>query len=216
MMTNWIFTEGQIHGHAGRMEQSILGIPGSLRRASYNRALLRAAARVAPAGMALTVYDALGSIPLFDEDLEQATGGGPEPVRRLRDQVARAHGLLIATPEYNWSIPGVLKNAVDWLSRPGPEEVLIGKPVAIVGASGGRWGTRLAQAGLRQILTSTESLVLPAPAVFVRDAGQAFGENGELVDPGAREQLAGLLATFSEWIDLVAVRARTPVDPPAA
>lgn len=191
------------------MDQSILAVPGSLRRGSYNRALLRAAARAAPAGMTVTTYDALASIPPLDEDVDQATGGGPDPVRRLRDQVARAAGLLIATPEYNWSIPGVLKNAIDWLSRPGPEEVLIGKPVALMGASAGRWGTRLAQAALRQILTSTESLVLPGPVLFVRDARQAFDANGELVDAAIREQLAGLLATFSEWIDLVAVPVAT-------
>lgn len=197
------------------MEQGILAIPGSLRRSSYNRALLRAAAALAPPGMTVTVYEGLASLPPFDEDLEQETRGGPEPVRRLREQVARSAGLLVATPEYNWSIPGVLKNAIDWLSRPGPQEVLVGKPVAVIGASAGRWGTRLAQAALRQVFAATESLVLPSPALFVRDARDVFDSSGELADAAIREQLAGLLATFSEWIDLLAVR-ESAADPSAA
>src|SRR5581483_11429227 len=91
------------------------------------------------------------ALPLFDEDLEPATLGGPDAVRQLRAQVAAGDGLLIATPEYNQSLPGVLKNAIDWLSRPWPDEVLAGKPVAVIGASSGRWGARLAQAALRQV-----------------------------------------------------------------
>jgi len=120
-------------------------------------------------------------------------------VRALRDLVAAADGLLLATPEYNWGIPGVLKNAVDWLSR--PPEVLIGKPVAIIGASSGRWGTRLAQAALRQVMTATESLVMPAPALFVRDAATMFDDHGQLIDAGVRAQLDAVLAAFATWID---------------
>jgi len=154
--------------------------------------LLRAAAGV-------SIYEELSSIPLFNEDLEASD---PESVRRLRSAVASADGLLISTPEYNWSIPGVLKNAIDWLSRP-PEEVLIGKPVAVIGASGGRWGTRLAQAALRQTLTATESLVMPAPAMFVRDAAGIFDEAGHLTDKTVRDQLNNVLAAFDHWISLV-------------
>jgi chromate reductase len=179
----------------------VLGIAGSLRRGSFNRRLLEAAAECAPPRMRLSVYDALGTIPLFDEDLESATGGGPEPVRRLRDEVAAADALLIATPEYNWSVPGVLKNAIDWLSRPSPDEVLAGKPVAVIGASGGRWGTRLAQSALRQILAATESAVLPAPALFVREAERLFHPSGVLKDGPTREALATLLARFADWIN---------------
>ncbi len=150
--------------------------------------------------MTIVAYDDLRTIPPFDEDLEAGTG--PEAVRSLRRRVAGADGLLIATPEYNWSMPGVLKNAIDWLSRPGPEEVLIGKPVAVIGASAGRWGTRLAQANLRQVLTSTESLVMPGPALFVREAGAAFGPSGQL-DASTRDQLVGVLAVFSRWMEAV-------------
>jgi chromate reductase len=184
--------------------KTVLAIAGSLRRRSYNRLLLAAAAECAPAEMVLSTCEAIGALPLFDEDLEAARPGGPDVVRRVRDEVARADGLLIATPEYNHSIPGVLKNAVDWLSRPGPEEVLVGKPVAIVGATRGRWGTRLAQAALRQVLYATESVVLPRFGVFVREAETAFDPSGRLVDASARDQLTEMLRAFSAWIDLVA------------
>lgn len=179
----------------------VLALPGSLRRASYNRALLVAAAALAPAGMTIEIADA-PALPLFDEDLEQATQGGPEAVRRLRAQVAAADGLLIATPEYNQSLPGVLKNAIDWLSRPWPDEVLAGKPVAVIGASSGRWGTRLAQAALRQVLYATEARVLPAPNLYVREAGRLFDVDGRLLDAATRESLAALLPAFARWITL--------------
>lgn len=146
--------------------------------------------------MRIQLYD-LGTIPLFNEELE--AGGGPESVRALRDALASAQGLLISTPEYNWSIPGVLKNAIDWLSRP-PEEVLAGKPVAIMGATTGRGGTRLAQATLRQVLTSTESLVMPSPTLFV-NGPNAFDADGHLIDASTRAQLDKLLAAFGKWIE---------------
>ncbi|MFL5309653.1 MAG: NADPH-dependent FMN reductase [Myxococcales bacterium] len=186
--------------------QTVLGIAGSLRRDSYNRSLLRAARDLVPSGMTIDLDDQLGSIPPFDEDLEGTGSGGPDPVRRLRQKVAAADGVLIATPEYNHSFPGVLKNAIDWLSRPAPEEVLAGKPVAVIGASGGSWGTRLAQSGLRQVLYATESIVLPKPALFVRDAGRLFDVAGRLVDQGTRERLEAVLVSFSRWIDVVAGR----------
>jgi len=181
----------------------VLGIAGSLRQGSYNRRLLHAAARCAPAGLELTVYDDLASIPPFDEDLETASEGGPASVRRLREHARSAQGLLIATPEYNWSIPGVLKNALDWLSRPAPDEVLAGKPVAVIGATGGSWGTRLAQAALRQVLTATEAAVLPAPALFIRDAGRLFPPGGELTDAPTIERLRAVLDAFAKWIELL-------------
>jgi chromate reductase len=180
--------------------KTILAIAGSLRRGSFNRLLLDAAARCAPAQLRVVPYDELLMIPLFNEDLEQEDAEGPESVRRFRMAVAEADGLLIATPEYNWSVPGVLKNAIDWLSR-GPDEILAGKPVAIVGASSGSWGTRLAQAALRQVLTSTDSIVLPAPALFVRNAASVFDDAGRLTDPAVRKQLTALLGAFVEWIE---------------
>jgi len=168
---------------------------------SMNRRLLAAAAELAPAGMSLHIAEGLESIPLFSEDREHAAAQGFDAVQRLREQVARADGLLIATPEYNQSIPGVLKNAIDWLSRPLPDEVLIGKPVAVVGVSAGRWGTRLAQAALRQVLNATESPVLPQPALYVREAAQLFDAQGSLVDASTRESLAAVLQAFARWIE---------------
>jgi chromate reductase len=176
---------------------NVLAIAGSLRRGSYNRLLMHAAVEHAPAGMIIRPYEDLGAIPLFNEDLEAAT---PESVMRFRREATSADGLLISTPEYNWSIPGVLKNAIDWLSRPDPSDPLAGKPIAIVGASGGRWGTRLAQAALRQVLTSTESLVMPAPAMFVREAAASFDETGRLIDASLRAQLESVLRAFARWI----------------
>lgn len=186
---------------------TVLAIPGSLRRASFNRLLLRAASEVAPSDLNVRLFDDLGSIPLFDEDLEQETDGGPGSVRHFRGQVAAADGILIATPEYNWSIPGVLKNAIDWLSRPFPDALLEGKPVAIIGASGGRWGTRLAQAALRQVFASTESLVLPAPALFVSAAADTFDETGRLIDPSIRAELERVLVAFDRWISWARTQA---------
>jgi chromate reductase len=183
----------------------ILALPGSLRRDSYNRRLLEAASRIAPPGVQIDVYDALAAVPLFDEDLESSSAGGPDGVRRLRAAVAAADGLLIATPEYNQSLPGVLKNAIDWLSRPAPDEVLAGKPVAIAGVSSGRWGTRLAQAALRQTLAATESQVMPAPMLFVRDAGRLFDAvDGRLHDAATLESLRSLLKAFADWIGALA------------
>src|SRR5213083_295884 len=183
---------------------SILAIAGSIRQGSYNRLLLESATSGATADMTIRIYDELGTLPLFGEDSEKATGGtGPDAVVRLRRAVALADGLLISTPEYNQSVPGVLKNALDWLSRAGPDEVLIGKPVAVIGASAGRWGTRLAQAAVRQTLYATESVVLPAPAMFVRDASEIFDEAGHLTNKTVRDQLDGVLAAFDRWISLV-------------
>lgn len=153
--------------------------------------------------MSIRIHDDLASTPLFSEDLEQATGGGGEAVQRLRRAIASADGLLIATPEYNQSLPGVLKNAIDWLSRPAPDEVLAGKPVAVVGASSGRWGTRLAQSALRQVLNATESLVMPRPAMYVREAKALFDAGGRLTDRPTREMLEGMLVAFASWIETV-------------
>lgn len=180
----------------------VLAMSGSLRGGSFNQRLLQAAVACAPVGMTIALYDELGSVPLFNEDLEDRA---PEGVARLRQQVAAADGLLIATPEYNQSIPGVLKNAIDWLSRP-PEEVLVGKPVAVVGASAGRWGTRLAQSALRQVLNATESLVMANPALYVREAEQLFGSDGRLADQATRDSLQAVLVAFGKWIELTRCR----------
>jgi chromate reductase, NAD(P)H dehydrogenase (quinone) len=186
------------------MSLTVLALPGSLRRASLNRRLLEAATGLTPAGMTLQLCDGLRELPLFDEDLERETRGGPELVRRLREQVASADALLIATPEYNQSIPGALKNGLDWLSRPAPGEVLEGKPVALLGASSGRWGTRLAQAELRHVLTATGALVLPAPSLFVREAEPLFGDHGQLRDEATQQALRELLHALARWTGRVA------------
>lgn len=180
----------------------ILGLSGSLRRDSYNRKLLNAAAHCAPPNSSINLFEGLADVPIFNEDVEAVEPLHPG-VHRLREAVKGADGLLIATPEYNHSIPGVLKNALDWLSRPLPEEALIGKPIAIMGASGGRWGTRLAQAALRQTLAATEAHVLTAPMLFVRDASQIFDDRGLLQDAKTRESLRTLLEAFVLWIERV-------------
>ena len=179
----------------------VLALSGSLRKASFNTALLRAAGQSAPPGAVLALFEDLEAIPLFNEDLE--LGAAPAAVKRLRDEVERADGLLISTPEYNHSIPGVLKNAIDWLSRPTPARVLAGKPVAVMGATPGTWGTRLAQAALRQVLFSTESLVMPNSPLFVRSASGLFGPEGELIDSATSATLRRLLQEFTDWINLV-------------
>lgn len=175
----------------------VLAIPGSLRKESFNRSLLTAAAMLAPPGMELTVYDGLATVPMFNEDLEHPC---PNGVARLRRAVASSDGLLIATPEYNQSVPGVVKNMVDWLSRSDGPKGLAGRPVAVTGATTGPWGTRISQTMLRQMLTSTQALVLPEPTLFVREAESVFDDERNLVDEETRGRLRGLLMSFDRWI----------------
>lgn len=178
----------------------VLAIAGSLRAGSYNRLLLNAAAAAAPPGIAIDVYDELPSIPLFDEDLERESEGGPDAVRRLRRRLAASDALLVATPEYNQSIPAVTKNVLDWLSRTGPDEGLSGKPVAVIGVTTGRWGTRLAQAAARQTLVAMGALVLPEPMFFAADAAKLFDERGILTHAPTLAQLLAVLAALDAWV----------------
>ena len=171
----------------------ILGIAGSLREASYNRALLRAARELLPAGVELEELD-LRSLPFYDGAVEAA--GDPEPVAALKQAIRAADSLLIATPEYNRGIPGVLKNAVDWASRPPLASPLTGKPVAIMGASTGRGGTARAQEQLRAALEFSRAAVVEQPEVLVPEAFMRFDEHGELVDPGIRAELSELIDTL--------------------
>ncbi|NVB80172.1 MAG: NAD(P)H-dependent oxidoreductase [Kofleriaceae bacterium] len=175
---------------------TVLALPGSIRRNSYNRMLLRAADDVAPVDIAIRHCEVLPEIPLFNEDLE-ADEKLPEPVTKLDQLVAEADGILLSTPEYNQSIPGVLKNAIDWLSR---STNLAGKPVAVIGATSGRWGTRLAQAATRQTLMATGAFVLPGPALYVSNASHCFDVNGQLLDMAAREGLAAVTAELARWV----------------
>ncbi|EIL94122.1 NADPH-dependent FMN reductase [Rhodanobacter spathiphylli] len=183
----------------------VLCLAGSLRRHSWNRRLLHAAALQAPTGLQLDVHDALAAVPLFDEDLESRDPAGPAGVQALRAAVAAADGLLIATPEYNQALPGVLKNALDWLSRESPlGEVLAGKPVAVLGASSGPWGTRLAQASLRQVLHTCGALVMPAPSLFVARVAERFDARGWLTDTATLQSLQSFLLAFDAWMERVA------------
>jgi chromate reductase, NAD(P)H dehydrogenase (quinone) len=173
----------------------VLGIAGSLRRGSYNRALIRAAVDLAPADLRIDTFE-LDGVPFFDADVEQR--GDPEAVTRLKDAIRGCDALLIATPEYQHAVPGVLKNALDWASRPPKDPPLKRKPVAIMGASTGLYGTARAQADLRRVLVYNDALVLQRPEVMVPKAAQAF-RDGELVDEDARGFLRRLLANLSAW-----------------
>jgi len=175
---------------------TVLAIAGSLRRGSFNRGLVRAAVELAPAGVAVEPFD-LAPLPLYDEDVQQR--GDPDAVRRLKERIAAADALLVATPEYNYSIPGVLKNAVDWASRPAATSPLKGKPVAIVGASSGGFGTVRAQLALRQVFVFTESHCLLKPELTVSRAREKFDADGNLTDAPTRDGLRAVLAALAAW-----------------
>jgi chromate reductase len=178
----------------------IVAIPGSGRTGALNKALLDAAVELAPDGVAVEVFQGFGDIPVFNEDLEGAT---PAAVAELRTMLTGAHGVLISTPEYNQSIPGGVKNLIDWLSRSDPVQGLSGRPVAVTGVTTGPWGTRIAQTILRQVLLSSGSLVLPRPHLFVANGGSAFDDNGVMIDLDLRNRLEDLVTSFSDWIRLV-------------
>jgi chromate reductase len=169
----------------------VLGISGSLRRDSYNTRLLEAAARLAPTGVELEIYGGLSTIPPYDADRDAL--GDPASVAELKRLVAKADAILIATPEYNASVPGQLKNAVDWVSRPIKENPFRNVPTAVVGASTGAYGGVWAQAELRKVLGILGARVVEGE-VSVPHADQQFDENGRLVHEEVRDQLAELLA----------------------
>lgn len=175
----------------------VLGIAGSLRKASYNRGLLRAAQELAPAGMEIKIFEGLGAIPLYDADVEAQ--GDPAPVTTLKTAIGEADALLIATPEYNYGVPGVLKNAVDWASRPPGKSVLNGKPAAIMGASPGATGTARAQLALRQSFVFTQTYALLQPEVLVARAHERFDAEGRLTDEGTRKFVRQLLEALADW-----------------
>jgi chromate reductase, NAD(P)H dehydrogenase (quinone) len=173
----------------------VLGFAGSLRKGSFNRAALRAAAELLPAGMSLEVFD-LHPIPVYDGDVEAQ--GMPEPVQEFRGRIAAADALVIVTPEYNYSMPGVLKNAIDWASRP-PDQPFAGKPVAIMGASPGMMGTSRAQYHLRQSCVFLDMRPVSRPEVFIAAAPQKFDPEGRLTDEAARKGIQQLLETLLAW-----------------
>ena len=185
----------------------ILGISGSLRRGSYNTGLLRTAARLFPADVEFELWDRLKEVPPYDEDDD--TDAAPAAAVALRDALAGADAVLIATPEYNSSIPGQLKNAVDWASRPLAANPLRNKPVAVVGASTGAFGAVWSQADLRKVLAATGARVVEGD-VAVGHAPARFGEDGLLADDDLLEQLQEVLAGLVEAVE---ARAKGPSGP---
>ncbi|TVP77733.1 MAG: NAD(P)H-dependent oxidoreductase [Gemmatimonadales bacterium] len=175
----------------------ILAFAGSLREKSLNKALLRAIEASAPEALRIEVFDLQG-IPLFDTDVEAE--GDPDRVERFKEAIRSADAVLMACPEYNHGISGVLKNAVDWGSRPPRDAPLAGKPVGIVGATPGMGGTARAQDQLRQSLKSVGAHCMPKPEVLVPRAHQKFDEEGILTDSGTRDHLERFLAAFVQWV----------------
>lgn len=177
----------------------VLGIAGSLRQGSYNRALLRAAQELAPDEMEIQIFDneTLTLIPPYNEDVRQQ--GEPETVEILKREISHADALLFAIPEYNYSISGVLKNAIDWVSRPPSESPLDGKPIAIMGASVGMSGTARAQMHFRQVCVFTNMLPLNKPQVQVAHAAEKFDSGGRLIDEDTRHFVRLLTQALLEW-----------------
>jgi len=172
----------------------ILGISGSLREGSHNTNLLRAAARLLPSGVELALYDSLRELPPYDADRDVQPAD--PAVERLREAIGDADGVLIATPEFNGSIPGVLKNALDWASRPFPENALRGKPVAVIGASTGLFGAVWAQAETRKVLGIIGADVIDGE-LPVGQAEAAFADDGGLLDSDQRVALAELIGVLA-------------------
>jgi chromate reductase len=175
----------------------ICGFAGSLRAGSYNRSLLRAAQGMAPAGMTIEIFDLI-DVPLYNGDLEEA--GVPEGVARFKAAIAAADGVLMVTPEYNHGVPGVMKNAVDWASRPPRGAPLGGKPVGILGASPGMTGSARGQSQLRQAFEFTNSYCMPQPEILVFKAHEKFDADGKLTDEVTAKYLGGYMVAFGEWV----------------
>ncbi len=175
----------------------ILGLCGSLRRNSYNMGLLKAASELLPQKVHMEIFSELEDIPLYNEDLHVSEE--PEPVRRLKEALSKCNALLIATPEYNACIPAALKNAIDWVGAVPQENPLRGKAVGIMGATPGPSGTVRAQLSLRQILYSTQSLVMLKPELFVSNVSMCFDEQRNLVNKAVRDQLHNFILSLLLW-----------------
>lgn len=186
---------------------SVLGLAGSLRKDSFNRRLLEIARQVAPSSLDVGISDRLGNIPLFNEDLEGPNGEPPAAVQALRAEVSTADAILIATPEYNQSMPGVVKNIVDWLSRPAPDSAFNGKPVALCGITTGEWGTRLSQAALRQALFAAGARLLPLH-LYLRKADQLFCDDDQY-DEALAAQLTEFMDGVAREVILATAHARS-------
>jgi chromate reductase, NAD(P)H dehydrogenase (quinone) len=174
---------------------NVLGIAGSLRKGSYNALALKAARELQPEGLAIETAD-ISAIPPYNEDVRQA--GNPPSVETFRAQIAACSAILFVTPEYNYSISGVLKNAIDWGSRP-PNQPFEGKPVAIMGASTSLLGTARAQYHLRQVCVFLDMHPINRPEVMISQAAAKFDANGALTDPVARDLIGKLLVALRDW-----------------
>jgi chromate reductase, NAD(P)H dehydrogenase (quinone) len=174
----------------------VLGFAGSLRQASYNRSLLRAAQAMAPEGMVIETFD-LADVPLYNGDVEAQ--GDPPGVAAFKQAITGADAVLMVTPEYNHGVPGVMKNAVDWASRPPRQAVLDRKPVGIIGASPGMTGSARGQSQLRQAFAFTNSYCMPQPEILVFRAHEKFDAAGNLTDGSTAEHLVRYLEAFLAW-----------------
>ena len=177
-------------------DMRFLGLAGSLRRASYNRGLIRAAAELAPTGIVVDVFD-LRDLPLYNQDVEDA--GEPDSVKAFKLAIEHADALLVASPEYNHGVPGVLKNAIDWASRPRVTSPLRDRAVAVMGASPGQGSTARAQAQLRDAFVFTGACVMPLPELLVGAAASHFDADGNLTDPAVRTSLVALVEALRTW-----------------
>lgn len=179
----------------------VAAIVGSLRKASFNRGLLRAAIELQPEGMRITEAP-IGDLPLFNQDVEQE--GDPAAVQELKAQILASDAVLLITPEYNQSVSGVMKNAIDWASRPyGQVRVLNGKPVAILGVSGGQYGTARAQLDLRKMLPYLGMYLLPKPEIYLGPGNELFDDDNNLTDEKTRDRLGELLTKLLAWTKLI-------------
>ena len=183
-----------ISGEAKKIQ--LLGISGSLRRGSFNTALLRAAEALAPQDVGLRIFD-LSDLPLYNGDVEAA--GDPVAVSELKRAIREADGIVFASPEYNHSFSGVIKNAIDWASRDREHGSLAGKPVTMMGA-GGMGGTARAQSHLENVLSETGSLVMTKPGIFISNAWDRFDADGGLADEGTRGAIADHMQKFRSWV----------------
>ena len=176
----------------------ILAFAGSLRKGSYNKAVLRAVKELAPESLNIQIFDLQG-IPLFNADVEAQ--GDPDRVREFKEAIRKADGLLIATPEYNHGVPAVTKNAIDWASRPAKNAPLNEKPVGILGASPGMTGSARGQSQLRQAFEFTNSYCMPQPEILVYRAHEKFDDDGNLTDEATRKFLGKYAEALYDWVN---------------
>jgi chromate reductase, NAD(P)H dehydrogenase (quinone) len=181
------------------MSIRVAGIAGSLRVGSLNKALLSAAIELAPAGMEIKTYTGLANIPPYNDDV--FAKGDPEAVTILKSAISEADAMLISSPEYNYGVPGVLKNAIDWASRPSGKSALNRKPAAIMGCSPGLGGTIRAQHALRQTFVFTDTYVMLQPEIKIPSAAPLFDSSGRLTDENTRQHLKKFLEAFVVWIE---------------